>query len=97
LAARRQNLQYITNKLFKNIVNDAENKLHDFLPPVNSSEICLRGRIMFQISNFKILKFACLTLFAKLEVCKELAIPNVSHIGNPNFGKCPKIRTIIVG
>ena len=43
---------------------------------------------MFQISNFKILKFACLTLFAKLEVCKELAIPNVSHIGNPNFGKC---------
>jgi hypothetical protein len=30
LAARRQNL---TNKLFKNIVNDPENKLHELLTP----------------------------------------------------------------
>jgi hypothetical protein len=50
LAARRQNL---ANKLFKNIVNDPENKLHGLLPPVNFSEICLRERRMFQIPNFK--------------------------------------------
>jgi hypothetical protein len=44
LAARRQNL---TNKLFKNIVNDPENKLHELLPPVNSLDICLRGEECF--------------------------------------------------
>jgi hypothetical protein len=35
LAARRQ---ILTNKLFKTIVNDPDNKLYDLLPPVNSSE-----------------------------------------------------------
>jgi hypothetical protein len=50
-------LQNLTNKLFENIVNDPENKLHDLLPPVNSSEICLRGRRMFQIPNFKTNRF----------------------------------------
>ena len=52
LATRRQNL---TDKLFKNIVNDPSNKLQDLLPPVNFSEMYLRGRriLMFQIPNFK--------------------------------------------
>jgi hypothetical protein len=50
LAARRQNL---TNKLFKNIVNDPENKLYELVPPVNSLEICLRRRRMFQIPNLR--------------------------------------------
>ena len=54
LAARRQNL---TDKLFKNIVDDPNNKLHDLLPPVKFSEICLRGRRMFQIPNFKTNRF----------------------------------------
>ncbi len=54
LAARRQ---ILTNKLFKTIVNDPDNKLYDLLPPVNSSEIYLRGRRMFQIPSFKTNRF----------------------------------------
>jgi hypothetical protein len=46
LATRRQNL---TNTLFKNIVNDSENKLHNLLLPVNPSEISLRGRRIFKL------------------------------------------------
>ncbi len=54
LAARRQ---ILTNKLFKTIVNDPDNKLYDLLPPVNSSETYLRGRRMFQIPSFKTNRF----------------------------------------
>ena len=54
LAVRRQTL---TAKLFKNIVDDPNNKLHDLLPPVEFSEICLRGRRLFQIPNFKTSRF----------------------------------------
>ena len=54
LAARRQ---ILTNKLFKNIVNDPDDKLHDLLPPVNSSETYLRGRRMSQIPPFKTNRF----------------------------------------
>jgi hypothetical protein len=39
LAERRQNL---TNKLFKTIVNDPQNKLYHLLPTLNQSEISLR-------------------------------------------------------
>ena len=52
LAAR----QILTNKLFKTIVNDPDNKLCDLLLPVNSSEIYLQGR-MFQIPSFKTNRF----------------------------------------
>ena len=53
LAAR----QNFSDKLFKNIVNDPSNKLHQLLPLVNSSEIYLRGRRMFQIPNLKTSRF----------------------------------------
>jgi hypothetical protein len=50
LAARRQ---ILTNKLFKNIVNDPDDKLHDLLPPVNShtceEEECFKFLLLKQI------------------------------------------------
>ena len=54
LSARRQDA---TNKLFKTIVNDSSNKLHDLLPPVNSSEFHLRGLRMFKTFNFRTNRF----------------------------------------
>ena len=48
--ARRQAL---TKKRFSHIVNYNDNKLHGLLPPVNSSEIYLRGRRLFQNPYFK--------------------------------------------
>jgi hypothetical protein len=54
LAARGQ---FLTNKLFKNIVSDPNNKLYDLLPPANSSETNLRGRRIFQVPSFKTNRF----------------------------------------
>ena len=54
LSARRQDA---TNKLFKTTVNDSSNKLHDLLPPVNSSEFHLRGLRMFKTFNFRTNRF----------------------------------------
>jgi hypothetical protein len=53
LADRRQNL---TNKLFKTIVNDPQNKLHHLLPTLNQSEVSLRVRRKFLVPNFKTIR-----------------------------------------
>ena len=53
LTDRRQNL---TNKLFKTIVNDPQNKLHHLLPTLNHSEVSLRVRRKFLVPNFKTIR-----------------------------------------
>ena len=49
LADRRQNL---TNKFFKTIVNDPQNKLYHLLPTLNHSEVSLRVRRKYLVPNF---------------------------------------------
>jgi hypothetical protein len=50
---RRQNL---TNKLFKTIINDPQNKIHHLLPTLNQSEVSLRVRRKFLLPNFKTIR-----------------------------------------
>jgi hypothetical protein len=50
LPDRRQNL---TNKLFKTIVNNPQNKLHHLLPILNPSEVSPIVRRKFLVPNFR--------------------------------------------
>ena len=59
---------------FETIVNDPENKLYNLLPPVNSSELCLRERRKFQIANFKTKRFK--NDFIICNSSKFLIVPN---------------------
>jgi hypothetical protein len=53
LANRRQNL---TNKFFKTIVNEPQNKLYHILPTLNHSEVSLSVRRQFLVPNFKTIR-----------------------------------------
>ncbi|XP_028410634.1 uncharacterized protein LOC114533324 [Dendronephthya gigantea] len=51
---RRQNL---TDKLFRQIVNDPQDKLHHLLPALNLSEASLREKRIFQVPNCRTIRF----------------------------------------
>ena len=53
-ALRRQQL---TDKLFKQILNDKTDKLHKLLPAVNSSSVNLRNKCKFKIPKVKTERF----------------------------------------